>query len=187
MLIATGNMQEYFKGALSLALERSRTDLSDEVQAYLVYLLADFARSDKVYAGVNRGEEPVLVLLLERAMEASPGEANRIFKQIGDSTLYLLGFFGEKTRAAGVSSNYYFSMGGDAYLRLANNTKQTVYHQLSDDFERLVCLLRQVSLADKTPSPEQIMAWVQEYQDSGSAELKSLLIQNGVHPHLLVC
>ncbi len=184
-------MQAYFKEALEIALKRSGNTLSEEVQIYLVYLLSDFARADRVYAGINPGEEPVLVLLLERALEASAGEANRIFKQIGDSTLYLSGFFGEKTQATGVSSNYYISMGEGAYQRLAQSTGQKVYHELSDAFERLVFLLRQMSLQDKKANSEQILSWIEEYQISKSPELKALLVQNGVfpqstNPHLLV-
>lgn len=180
MVIRTSNMQEYFKEAISLAIKRSKSAFSQELQAYLVHLLTDFARSDKVYAGINTGEEPILVLLLERALESPPQEANRIFKQIGDSTLYLSGFFGEKTQATGVSNQYYFSMGEDAYLRLARNTHIAVYRELSHAFERLVFLLRQVSLAHKTPTSEEILGWIEQYKRSRSLELKTLLLQNGV-------
>lgn len=184
-------MQEYFRNSLMTAMKRSSSTLSEEVQAYLVCLLTDFARAERVYAGVNAGEEPVLVLLLERALESPIQEANRIFKQIGDSTLYLSGFFGEKAQTSGVSSNYYISMGEGAYLRLAQNTRQSVYHELSDTFERLVFLLRQVSLQDKKASSEQILNWIEEYQNSKSPELKALLMQHGVFlrnsdSHLLI-
>ena len=184
-------MHEYFREALKVAIKRSGGCISEELQAYLVYLLTDFARADRVYAGINPGEEPVLVLLLERALEAPMHEANRIFKQIGDSTLYLSGFFGEKTHASGVSANYYVSMGEGAYLKLAQNTNQAVYHELSDAFERLVFLLRQMSLQDKKASPEQLLSWIEEYQISKNPDLKALLQQNGVflentNPHLLV-
>ncbi len=174
------NMQAYFQEALSQALSRSNSTLSQEAQAYLVHLLTDFARSDRVYAGVNRGEEPVLVLLLERALESPPAEANRIFKQIGDSTLYLSGYFGEKTQASGVSNSYYMAMGEDAYYRLAQNTRVAVYNELSNRFERLVFLLRQVSLHDRKASPEEILGWIEQYQQSKKPELQALLAINGV-------
>lgn len=180
MVLLAQNMQEYFSEALSMALGRSKSDLSQEVQAYLVYLLADYARSERVYAGVNAGEEPILVLLLERALESPPAEANRIFKHIGDSTLYLTGFFGEKTQAQGLNSNYYMSIGGDAYGRLAQNTRLPVYEELSGAFRRLVYLLRQVSLHERKASPEEILSWIEQYQQSKSPELQALLALNGV-------
>ena len=180
MVILTTNLQEYFREAISLAIRRCSSNLSDEVQAYLIYLLTDFARSERVYSGVNAGEQPILVLLLERALESPPAEANRIFKHIGDSTLYLSGYFGEKTQATGVSNSYYFAMGEDAYGRLAENTRVPVYSELSDTFERLVFLLRQVSLAHKTATPEEILSWLEQYKQSQNPELKALLIQNGV-------
>ncbi|MEI6790236.1 MAG: hypothetical protein WCK42_03535 [Myxococcaceae bacterium] len=180
MVILAANMQEYFREALTLAMRRSKSALSEELQAYLVYLLTDFARSEKVYAGVNTGEQPILVLLLERALESPQPEANRIFKQIGDSTLYLSGFFGEKAQATGVSNSYYFAMGGDAYLRLAQNTRLPIYHELSETFTRLVFLLRQVSLAHKTGTSEEILSWIEQYKTSKNPELQVLLAQNGV-------
>ena len=72
MVVLAQNLQGYFQEALSTALQRSKSNLSEDVQAYLVYLLSDFARSERVYAGVNPGEEPILVLLLERARESPP-------------------------------------------------------------------------------------------------------------------
>lgn len=180
MVLLKKNMQEYFQKALSSAMRHSKSSFSEEIQAYLVYLLTDFARSERVYAGVNAGEEPILVLLLERALESPPTEANRIFKHIGDSTLYLSGFFGEKTQAAGVSNSYYIAMGEDAYLRLAQNTRVPIYNELSDRFERLVFLLRQVSLQDRKASSKEILSWIEQYQQSKSPELQALLAIHGV-------
>lgn len=180
MLVLTQNMQGYFQEALTTALRRCQSSVSEEVQAYLIYLLSDFARSERVYAGVNPGEEPILVLLLERALDAAPAEANRIFKHIGDSTLYLSGFFGERAQTAGVSSSYYMAMGEDAYSRLAQNTRIPVYHELSEAFKRLVFLLRQVSLHDRKASSEEILGWIEQYQQSKSPELQALLAINGV-------
>jgi hypothetical protein len=151
MLVLTQNMQGYFQEALTAAVCRSKSSFSEEVQIYLLYLLSDFARSDRVYAGVNPGEEPVLALLLERALESPPAEANRIFKHIGD-----------------------------AYFRLARNTQVRVYHELSEAFERLVFLLRQVSLHDRKASSEEILGWIEQYQQSKSPELQALLAINGV-------
>lgn len=180
MVISSQNMHGYFQEALATALRRSQSPISEDLQAYLVYLLSDFARSERVYAGVNPGEEPILVVLLERALESPQAEANRIFKHIGDSTLYLSGFFGEKTQATGVSNSYYMAMGEDAYYRLAQNTRVQVYNELSGAFERLVFLLRQISLHERKASSEEILCWIRQYQQSKNPELQALLAMNGV-------
>ena len=72
------------------------------------------------------------------------------------------------------------AMGEDAYYRLAQNTHVQVYHELSSRFERLVFLLRQVSLHDRTASPAEILSWIEQYQQSKSPELQALLALNGV-------
>src|SRR3989338_8022637 len=135
MLTLSTNMQEYFKEGLSSVIRNFSHDFSDELQSYLVCLLCEFARTERVYAGINFGEEPILVLLWERALESPLPEANRIFKQIGDSILYLSGYFGEKTQASGVSNNYYVALGGQAYSQLAQNTQVAIYEELSKTFE----------------------------------------------------
>src|SRR5689334_2502658 len=114
-------VREYFRDALQAAIKKNAVKLSDTAQVYLVNLLVEFMRAENVYAGTDKGERPVLADLFCRAQEAEPQEAVRIYKHMGDQSLYLTGFFTEAVD----SIDYYVSMGGSAYSAVAGLMRPT--------------------------------------------------------------
>lgn len=192
MLIAAHNLHEYFREALSTAMSRTSVRVTESAQAYVVYLLTDFTRSEKVYAGIDHGDKPTLALLLARAEAAEPDEAQRIFKYMGDSALYLLGFFNESAQAQVVTPSYYVSMGESAYSSVArlsrDHTQSTaaLFAELSDRFADLVALLHIISLyGESGPQrtdlpPAQLMDLIERYSRTQDPELLEILTQNGV-------
>lgn len=150
MLDLTLSAQAYFREALNEALRASSISISESAQAYVVYLLNEFSRSDKAFSGVNHGEGPNLVILLERAFLANDREALEIYRHMGDTSLYLVGFFqGAKNRV--VSPSYYKDMGGMAYacasdLSRAYGIKSAeIFSELSERFSDMVSLLESVA------------------------------------------
>ncbi|MDA0713077.1 MAG: hypothetical protein O2897_03715 [bacterium] len=195
MLVSANNMHEYFREALGMALKKSAVQVTENAQAYLVYLLSDFTRSEKVYAGIDPGDKPSLALLLLRAQEAEPDEALRIFKHMGDSALYLLGFFNEAVHSQIVGPSYYIGMGEQAYSSAASLTRVTrdhplaagtIYSELSYRFADLVTLLNIISLYGKHQASKekltsaQLLELMERYKRTKSPELLDLLTKNGV-------
>jgi hypothetical protein len=179
-------MREYFREVLATAMKRSSVRLSDTAQVYLVNLLAEFMRVENAFAGTDPGERPVLVDLLQRAQDAEPQEAVRIYKHMGDSSLYLSGFF---TEAVEDNVEYYVSMGGTAYGAVAGLMRPTaasssaLFAELSDRFRELVDLLIAISLhGDKTAgqSDAKVLALVERYQRTGDARVLEALRAQGV-------
>ena len=186
MLVSANNLHEYFREALGVAMYRTSLQVTENAQAYLVYLLSDFTRSENVYAGVEHGDKPTLALLLSRAQEAEPEEALRIFKHLGDSALYLLGFFHDAVQSQVVGARYYVSMGESAYssaASLTRNTREkalpaaTIYTELSHRFGDLVDLLKVMSLhgdrlgTNESLTSEQLMNLVEKYRRTKNPEL----------------
>jgi hypothetical protein len=192
MLVAANNLHEYFREALSTAMSRTSVRVTENAQAYVVYLLTDFTRSEKVYAGVDHGEKPALAILLSRAEAAEHDEALRIFKHLGDTALYLLGFFKEAAQAQVVAPSYYISMGESAYSSVAKLSREhtsntaALYAELSDRFSDLVALLHAISLHGEREaqgallSPGQLLDLIERYKRTQSPELLEVLVQNGV-------
>ncbi len=175
-------MREFFRGALGDALRRTSVRLTDTAQIYLVNLLVEFMRAENVYAGTDKGEKPILADLLGRAQDADPVEAVRIYKHMGDSSLYLTGFFTE-----GVDSvDYYVSMGGSAYANVAGLMRPTaaassaLFAELSDRFPALVDLLMAMSLGTQTPDDARVLALVERYQRTGDALVLAALKAQGI-------
>ena len=179
--------REYFRESLGTALRKTQTRLTDTAQAYLVNLLVEFMRAENVYAGTDPGERPVLADLFSRALEAEPGEAVRIYKHMGDSSLYLTGFFTEAVENVGV--DYYVSMGGSAYANVAGLIRPTaasssaLFAELSDRFRELVELLIAMSLAPLTAAKlddTRLLGLVERYERTGDRQVLDALRSQGV-------
>jgi hypothetical protein len=187
MLVAS--MREYFRETLQRTLQKQGTSLTDTAQVYVVNLLTEFARSENAFAGTERGERFGFVELLQRAQESEPQEALRIYKHMGDSSLYLTGFFTESVQSNGVPVDYYVSMGGSAYdavariMRPTAATSSALFAELSDRFEELVELLCAMSLhGDRARKLDdaQVLGLVDRYRRTGNREVLDALRAQGV-------
>jgi hypothetical protein len=187
MLVA--NMREYFRETLQRTLQQRRLALTDTAQAYLVNLLTEFARSENVFAGTERGEQFGFVDLLQRAQESQPTEALRIYKHMGDSSLYLTGFFAESVERRAVPVDYYVSMGGSAYdavarlMRPTAATSSALFSELSARFEDLVELLCAMSLqGERTRKLDdaRVLGLVDRYRRTGRREVLEALKAQGI-------
>ncbi|HEY1100078.1 MAG TPA: hypothetical protein VGF99_14170 [Myxococcota bacterium] len=152
-----GSMREYFRETLQDALRERGLSLSEVGQVYVVNLLTEFSRSEHAFSGTDRGDRPVLVELMARAQESAPHEAVRLYKHMGDSSLYLSGFFPSAIERGATSVDYWVSMGGSAYdavarlVRPTAATSSALFAELAERFGELVDLLCAMSLhGDKT-------------------------------------
>jgi hypothetical protein len=190
MLVGSASMEEFFREAVGTALKRSHLLLSEQAESYVVRLLSEFSRSDRVYAGTERGEEPAMATLLSKAQEAMPDEAVRIYRHMGDSSLYLTGFFTESVQKKTVSVDYYVSMGGSAYASVAGLMRPTaapasaLFAELSERFEQLVDLLNAVSLIAVEGNPaltdSKVYELMERYRKTGRPELLRALENLGI-------
>jgi hypothetical protein len=151
-MLVVSDMSAYFREALESAMEKASFRLTEPAQIYLVQLLSEFARSENVFAGTGHGEKPTLVELLSRAQDAEGPEAVRVYKHLGDSSLYFSGFFVDSMEREAVGRDYYVSMGESAYSSVADlmrtqaATSSALFAELSDRFAQAADLLHAVSL-----------------------------------------
>ncbi|MEM7588681.1 MAG: hypothetical protein AAF320_00725 [Myxococcota bacterium] len=156
-IVTVSDVQEYFYTAVQKAIQKTRVEISQESQAYLVQLLCTFSRCEHAYAGVEYKQQPAIALLLQRAQEADAPEAMRTFKHVGDCCLYTAGLFEESLTRRGLTRTYYVGMGESAYYHLSALLSQKMsstaglYEQLSQEFSRLVHALH--ALAEQTNQP----------------------------------
>ena len=154
MLVTANNMQAYFREALEVAIRTSKIRVTESAQAYVVHLLNEFSRSETAFAGTDYGSKLNMALMLERAMMAE-SEAQRIFRHLGDSSLYLLGFFKESTLQRIVSQSYYRDMGSQAYLHASSlaraHTAHTaaLFYELSERFNDMVIVIENIARYQK--------------------------------------
>ncbi len=188
-----GSMREYFRETLTASLRSRGVSLSETAQVYVVNLLTEFARSDHAFAGTDRGDKPVMAELLIRAQDSEPQEAIRLYKHMGDSTLYLSGFFPSAVERGATSVDYYVSVGGSAYdavsrlVRTQAATSSALFAELADRFKELVELLCSMSLhgeRSRRLDDSQVLSLVDRYRRATSPaeqrEVAATLQRQGV-------
>lgn len=191
-MILTESLNAYFQEALTQALDRTSTPLTFGVRAYVVKMLGEFSRTEHAFSGVDRGDQPTYAFLLARALESTPQEALRLYKQVGDSTLYHLGFFKEFTSQKVVNESYYFSVGERAYAsasQISGSEHPTgrVYTELSHRFFELVLVFNEMSVhgdrnreAGGIPT-ERLLMLIEHYRRTQSPQIAEVLRRQGVN------
>ena len=120
-------------------------------QVYIIYMLNDFTRSDRIFSGVEYGEQIYFFDLLNRALASQDQEALRIFRHMGDVSLYLCGFFKEFTQNKLISQSYYTDMGISAYAQASEISKSyttsnsAIFLELSDQFCNIAKVLKKIT------------------------------------------
>lgn len=191
MLTLHTSIRSYFREALTDALQKKSVSLTDYAQVYIVNLLSEFARADNVYAGVDRHEKTSMVQLLIRAQEADPAESVRIYKHMGDSSLYFTGFFSDQRKHETVSHEYYQSMGESAYrsvsalVRTQTAAGAALFAELADCFSALSDLLTSMSLyrgPEKKVdfADQELLSLFERYQRTGKKEFLDALQSRGI-------
>ncbi|MBA3382659.1 MAG: hypothetical protein H0T97_12475 [Actinobacteria bacterium] len=129
----------FFHEVVTDALEATQLEASTETEYYLVSLLGDFAHA-------RISDEP-LVMKLAGAQAASPGDRFKQLKEVGDTSLYVSGFFTESLDRKLVDTDYYIGLGSRAYAELSGRlggSLTAVYSELSEKFPDFVEVLTEV-------------------------------------------
>ena len=176
---ATETLQSFFWERLGAALKEHRVETAVETEHYLVQLLADFA--------THPVDDEPLALKLLAAKEAPPLERRRQLRQIGDTSLFVSGFWSESFARRIVDVDYYIGVGGSAYGQLAAGDGWTkdrmgkVFEELADKFGRFVTVLETLSRwARPTNSPQDVVKLYERYRSTGSSWAANKLAALGV-------
>ncbi len=139
-LTPASSVEAYFHGVLREALSAQGVEASEPTAWYLVSLLGEFAHTQ-----IPSGS---LGMKLAQTGESGAGERVATLKEVGDTSLYVTGFFADSLERGLVASNYYVSLGESAYRelssRLSSSSVSVVYEELAAKFPRFVDVLATV-------------------------------------------
>jgi len=150
------NLFDFFHARVEDARSGASIAISDDTSLYLASLLADRARND-------HPDEPTETLaeLHARAAQSPPGQQAARYRELGDRSLYLLGFFREHLdrRRRVIGPSYYEDMGSAAYFKVDLVLKRwfsdafgPVFGELAQGFKECVQLLDRVRTRDADDS-----------------------------------
>ena len=109
--------QEFFRDKVSSAAENQKVNMDEELEFYLVNLLCDFIEPGKLETVTGKLDalDTPLAIMLKNALEAPPNQRMRIYKYLGDSSLYVAGFFQDYFKRKCFDVGYYISIGSTAF------------------------------------------------------------------------
>jgi hypothetical protein len=179
--------QEYFREALSGALAHRRLHLHETTEFYVVNLLAGHVGGSRLF--VERpdgtvGAEP-LAFILKRALEAQREERRRALKRLGDTSLFVSGFFGDSLAGSLVDVDYYIAMGERAYDALSGFERApgglgAVYEELAERFPELVDVLAEIAELSELSSNRGLVKLYERFLATGSRRVAERLREKGV-------
>ena len=164
----TGIM-EYFKEAVEEATERLKVEISDNTEFYIVDLLSRYSNINTLTSSELVSEEKTFAELFLESFELKTEGRARILKYIGDTTLFLTGFFSDSFQRSIVDVDYYASLGQTSYRNLLDLLAarvvqwglEEVFDELSGKFFQLIDVLAEVS---ESSSPQHAVDLLRIYE-----------------------
>lgn len=180
------DLRPYFKEMVETTVSHQQLELTDMSQFYIVNLLNDFSKTDQLFDWKSdHFEETPLAVLLSQALGSNVSERIRIFKKIGDSSLYIAGYFSEHIDSHLVDIDYYISMGSGAYENLggifsSERTFFELYAELSDKFELLVNLLSEIKNSAEVITNSELLRLYERWLRTKDPKAKERLQKEGM-------
>jgi hypothetical protein len=178
---------EFFREQVTKALEHQHISTSAFTEYYLVNLLASCIRGDQLPTGDSGDVQQPLAVLYVRALQSSRAERARLLRAMGDTALFMSGFFADRLHGRLADLQYYRAMGGRAYSRLSRETASTfaprVFDELSGRFVAFADVLWEVSENSRIHAGSQsVLQLYERWVQTGSRRSAELLADFGIAP-----
>ena len=170
---------EYFKELVDGALARQGLNAGELTAYYVVNLLAGFLQR-------QTDDEVPLAIRLANALESGGTRQRVSLREIGDSSLFISGFFSDSLRRKLVDVDYYVTIGGCAYNALSRadtDALSPVFSELAEKFVAFVDVLSEVSERTSCATNADLLRLYEKWLKTGSRRSGQLLIERGVVPN----
>jgi len=185
-LVLDQTPQEFFRELVAGALTHRRLKVQALTEFYLVSLLARFLASGELFPEREDGsaESEPLALLLLRALSESRQRRYEGLRRLGDTSLFVSGFFGDSLARSSVDVDYYIAMGGRAYDALASSRGPAgapeTFGELAQRFEDFVDLFAEIAEMQDLRSNRGLVKLYERFLHTGSERVAKQLRARGV-------
>ena len=173
---------EYFRALVETALHRQQVDVQELTSFYVVNLLAGFVHLDRKRSGFP---DEALGVRLAKALQAPERDRRTDLRRVGDTSLFISGFFSDSLKAGLVDVDYYATLGARAYASLAechDATLSQMFDELAAKFSSLVDVLNEVSEESAFTSNTDVLRLYEKWLKTGSRRSGTLLLARGIIP-----
>ncbi len=186
------SLRGFFEDTVANVAARRRCEATAAVRGYLVGLLSDFAKPDRLIQDTL--DRPLTLLLFEAHSQTGFERFERL-RTLGDGVLYVAGFFRDHITTRGVELSYVNSLGAQAYggasAMLRQPTRKAtedtdIFRELSDNFQELAELLFEIGEMFQARSagatPKATVQLYERWLKTGSLAIQSALSERGITP-----
>jgi hypothetical protein len=178
--------QEWFREMVSDVLTHRRLKVHEVTEFYLVNLLTSFLEKERLFVENADGTvdaEPLALILL-KALETDRRARTAHLRRLGDTALFVSGFFGDSLSRSLVDVDYYIAMGERAYGALADTERvaglEELYGELSGRFEQFVDLFAEIAELSQLKSNRGLLRLYERFLLTRSERVAQLLRERGV-------
>lgn len=173
-----GVAEAYFKELLCDALDIENIKLQQLTQNYIVELLSK---------SIIQEEFPALAFMFFSAQEGDRLQRHVAYRRLGDTALFVSGFFKKYVENTVVGLPYYIDMGSAAYIQASRLTTfgSPIYQELGNKFRHLVEVMIHMAEQTTLASNENIDSLLSRYDlEFNSKILYNKLITQKIVPVL---
>lgn len=169
--------EEFFRDAVNEAFEKRKVETLPVVKNYVVGLLSKYILTERLsrdtlaemYLRANSSEKTIRIELLQ---------------QLGDTSLYISGFFGDSLQRKIVDIDYYIEMGEVAYSSLSSvverDASARVFGEMSQKFVAMVDVLSYISQKSSADTNMNLLRLYEKYLKTGSDLAKDQILNKGL-------
>jgi hypothetical protein len=183
-IILSANLKGFFFEGLSEINKKSLCPVPESIIYYSSDVLDKFALSQDFFeTSEGKVREKILGMKLLEASQFNRDEQKKIYKEVGDMSLLVCGYFSESVNKKIVDTQYYAQLGKMAYSHL-NNVSPTFldipsfYGMVSTCFESMTTLM--TILASKSRGEETNLIFKKIMRDEAVSDKE--LLASGVLP-----
>lgn len=182
-LVRAQSPAEFFKEHVEAACVRQRLRVSASVSFYVVNMLTSFAQAAPRSGDALDTE--ALGIRLARALQAGGRAARQDLQNVGDTSLFVAGFFADSLRRRLVDVDYYTFVGGRAYGSLGeiDDVRAEIFAELADHFVWFVDILADVSERTSMANDQDLLRLYEKWLLTGSRRSGELLAERGIVPN----
>lgn len=183
--------KDFFSEVVREAFDQRKVSTFPMARDYLVGVLQFFIDSNNLFPQSSESEvarpQTLAEMFLMANSSESPSVRMDLLKRLGDSALYISGFFGDSLSKKIVDVDYYADMGGMAYSALASSSREdmvrSVYKEFSGRFLEFADVLTHISQKVLVQSDENLLRLYDRYLKTGSKVALEHLLEKGIVPN----
>lgn len=186
LLISSKN---FFQEKVETAVQKRGIKTIPQAVNYLVDLLEHYMFTDNLFEkdqdnGKHKKQTLAEMYLTAQQAEQPPEKRISLLKKLGDTSLYMSGFFSDSLKRKIIDVDYYINMGGTAYGTLAATTSTDlnarVFEEFSEKFVDFMDVLTLISQESAQSSNKDLLRLYDRYMLTGSELAKEELQKQGL-------